>query len=50
MLQPQQQSKCVLDEANNPHRPVFPQLYPLGCVAHTGVLYQGSEHHEEADT
>ena len=27
---------------------VLPQLDPLVCVANTGVLYQGSEHHEEA--
>ena len=27
----------------------LPQVYPLVCVAHTGVLDQGSEHHEEAD-
>ena len=44
-----QQSKSFPDEANNQLRPVFPQLYPLGCVAHTRVLYQGPKHHEEAD-
>ena len=26
---------------------VLPQLDPLVCVAHTGVLYQSCEHHEE---
>ena len=42
------QMKLIIIPA--PLRPVFPQLNPLGGVAHAGVLYQGSEHHEETDT
>ena len=30
-------------------KPGLPELYPLVCVAHTCVLYEGTEHHEEAD-
>ena len=30
-------------------KPFLTEIYSLVCVSHTGVLYQGPEHHEEAD-